>query len=63
MTNHLLKIAGGMIYDPAIGVDGQTDDLLIDAGTIVKAFAFTSPPALIEVIARQTSGRQPSFSA
>ncbi|MBA3483531.1 MAG: formylmethanofuran dehydrogenase subunit A [Pirellulales bacterium] len=39
MTSHLLKIAGGALYDPANGVDGEVCDLWIDGGKIV------APPA------------------
>jgi formylmethanofuran dehydrogenase subunit A len=38
-TPSLLKIAGGALYDPANGVDGEISDLWIDGGKIVP------PPA------------------
>ena len=37
MGSGLLKIAGGTVYDPAHGVDGQVRDLWIDGGKIVAA--------------------------
>ena len=37
MPTTLLKIAGGTIYDPANGIDGQVRDLWIDGGRIVAA--------------------------
>jgi formylmethanofuran dehydrogenase subunit A len=37
MSSGLLKIAGGTVYDPAHGVDGQVRDLWIDGGKIVAA--------------------------
>jgi formylmethanofuran dehydrogenase subunit A len=39
MNSDLLKIAGGALYDPANGVDGEIGDLWIDGGKIV------APPA------------------
>jgi formylmethanofuran dehydrogenase subunit A len=35
MTTTLLKIAGGTVYDPANGIDGEVRDLWIDGGRIV----------------------------
>lgn len=35
MSDSLWKIAGGCVYDPINGVDGQVGDLWIDGGTIV----------------------------
>ncbi len=35
MSTTLLRIAGGMLYDPANGVDGEVRDLWIDGGRIV----------------------------
>ena len=37
MTSSLLKIAGGTVYDPANGVDGQVRDIWIRDGKIVAA--------------------------
>jgi formylmethanofuran dehydrogenase subunit A len=37
MTNSLLKIAGGMVYDPANGIDGEVRDLWIDGAKLVAA--------------------------
>ena len=37
MTDSLLKIAGGTVYDPANGIDGQVRDLWVAAGKIVAA--------------------------
>src|SRR3984893_15671722 len=39
MTSSLLKIAGGTVYDPANGIDGEVRDLWIASGRIV------SPPS------------------
>src|SRR5262245_3387997 len=33
----LFKIAGGTVYDPANGVDGEVRDIWIDGGRIVAA--------------------------
>src|SRR5580692_3719511 len=35
MTQSLFKIAGGTVYDPANGIDGQVRDLWIEDGRIV----------------------------
>ena len=37
MTDSLLKIDGGTVYDPANGIDGQVRDLWVAAGKIVAA--------------------------
>ena len=37
MTTEYFKIAGGTVYDPANGVDGQVRDLCIAARKIVRA--------------------------
>jgi formylmethanofuran dehydrogenase subunit A len=37
MSVQLVKIAGGMVYDPANGVDGEVRDLWIDGSKIVAA--------------------------
>ena len=37
MTSSLTKIAGGTVYDPTNGIDGQVRDLWIDDGKIVSA--------------------------
>ena len=39
MTREYLKIAGGTVYDPANGIDGQMRDIWIADGSIVE------PPA------------------
>ena len=45
MSNSLFKIAGGYVYDPANGVDGQVKDLWIEDGKVVypPADPFTQP--------------------
>ena len=46
MSNNLFKIAGGYVYDPANGVDGQVKDLWIEGGRIVDAPSdLTATPA------------------
>ena len=37
MSDSLFKIAGGYVYDPANGIDGQVRDLWIQDGRIVQA--------------------------
>ncbi len=37
MSDALFKIAGGYVYDPANGVDGQVQDIWIEGGKIVEA--------------------------
>jgi formylmethanofuran dehydrogenase subunit A len=37
MTRELLKIAGGTLYDPESGVDGEVRDLWIEGGSVVAA--------------------------
>src|SRR5687768_11972132 len=44
MSSTLLKIAGGAVYDPANGIDGQVVDLWIENGRIV------APPTEPEVL-------------
>ncbi len=37
MNRALFKIAGGTVYDPANGVDGQVQDLWVESGRVVAA--------------------------
>ena len=37
MADSLLRIAGGTVYDPTNGIDGQVRDLWIQGGKIVDA--------------------------
>src|SRR5947209_20200756 len=37
MTSSLFRIAGGTVYDPANGIDGEVRDLWIDGPKIVAA--------------------------
>ena len=37
MASEYLKIAGGTVYDPANGIDGQVRDIWIDGSEIVEA--------------------------
>ena len=36
-TSNLIKIAGGIVYDPANGIDGKVRDIWIDGGRIIAA--------------------------
>ena len=38
-----LRIIGGMVYDPANGVDGQVRDICIDAGRVVADVPADAP--------------------
>ena len=35
MSNSQLRLAGGTVYDPANGVEGEVRDICIDGGRIV----------------------------
>jgi len=37
MSNELFKIAGGYVYDPANGIDGQVKDIWVQDGKVVEA--------------------------
>ena len=37
MPTEYLKIAGGTVYDPANGIDGQVRDIWVSGGKIVEA--------------------------
>ncbi|HEY6506668.1 MAG TPA: amidohydrolase family protein, partial [Vicinamibacterales bacterium] len=43
-----LRIAGGAVYDPANGVDGEVRDVCLDGGRVVA----TVPPSARQIDAR-----------
>ena len=56
MTQEYFKIAGGTVYDPANGIDGQVRDIWIAGGKIVE------PPADPEIRPSRVDRRRAGWS-